>query len=134
MAPPSLAVVLCGDDPASAIYVRNKGRAAERAGIQFTLHRPPGESTTDELVELVRSLDADDTVDGILVQLPLPSQVDPDAVMARISPRRTPTDSTRTTSGASPKAIPPSSHPERHSVSWNCSAATTRRCAAAGRS
>ena len=88
MAPPSLAVVLCGDDPASAIYVRNKGRAAERAGIQFTLHRPPGESTTDELVELVRSLDADDTVDGILVQLPLPSHVDPDAVMARISPEK----------------------------------------------
>jgi methylenetetrahydrofolate dehydrogenase (NADP+)/methenyltetrahydrofolate cyclohydrolase len=88
MAPPSLAVVLCGDDPASAIYVRNKVRAAERAGIQFTLHRPPGESTTDELVELVRSLDADDTVDGILVQLPLPSHVDPDAVMARISPEK----------------------------------------------
>jgi methylenetetrahydrofolate dehydrogenase (NADP+)/methenyltetrahydrofolate cyclohydrolase len=88
MAPPSLAVVLCGDDPASAIYVRNKGRAAERSGIQFTLHRPPVESTTDELVELVRSLDADDAVDGILVQLPLPAQVDPDAVMARISPEK----------------------------------------------
>ncbi|MFZ0921037.1 MAG: tetrahydrofolate dehydrogenase/cyclohydrolase catalytic domain-containing protein, partial [Candidatus Dormiibacterota bacterium] len=43
--PPSLAVVLCGDDPASAIYVRNKGRAAERAGIHFALHMPPAEST-----------------------------------------------------------------------------------------
>ena len=41
--PPSLAVVLCGDDPASAVYVRNKGRAAERAGVRFTLHRPPAE-------------------------------------------------------------------------------------------
>lgn len=86
--PPSLAVVLCGDDPASAIYVRNKGRAAERAGVRFTLHRPPAESTTEELVALVRSLDSDETVDGILVQLPLPSQIDPDAVMARISPEK----------------------------------------------
>jgi methylenetetrahydrofolate dehydrogenase (NADP+)/methenyltetrahydrofolate cyclohydrolase len=84
--PPSLAVVLCGDDPASAIYVRNKGRAAERAGVRFTLHRPPAESTTEELVALVRSLDSDESVDGILVQLPLPSQIDPDAVMACISP------------------------------------------------
>ena len=70
LAPPSLAVVLCGDDPASAIYVRNKGRAAERAGIRFQLHTPPRESTTDGLVQLVRSLDADDAVDGILGQSP----------------------------------------------------------------
>jgi methylenetetrahydrofolate dehydrogenase (NADP+) / methenyltetrahydrofolate cyclohydrolase len=87
-APPSLAVVLCGDDPASAIYVRNKGRAAERAGVRFALHRPPAESTTDELVALVRALDADETIDGILVQLPLPRQIDPDAVMACISPEK----------------------------------------------
>jgi methylenetetrahydrofolate dehydrogenase (NADP+)/methenyltetrahydrofolate cyclohydrolase len=86
--PPSLAVVLCGDDPASAIYVRNKGRAAERAGVRFTLHRPPAESTTEELVALVRSLDSDETVDAILVQLPLPSQIDPDTVMACISPEK----------------------------------------------
>ncbi|MGA8633844.1 MAG: bifunctional methylenetetrahydrofolate dehydrogenase/methenyltetrahydrofolate cyclohydrolase FolD [Candidatus Dormiibacterota bacterium] len=86
--PPSLAVVLCGDDPASAIYVRNKGRAAERAGVRFTLHRPPAESTTEELVALVGSLDSDETVDGILVQLPLPSQIDPDTVMACISPEK----------------------------------------------
>jgi methylenetetrahydrofolate dehydrogenase (NADP+) / methenyltetrahydrofolate cyclohydrolase len=87
-APPSLAVVLCGDDPASAIYVRNKGRAAERAGVRFALHRPPAESTTDDLVTLVRGLDADDTIDGILVQLPLPKQIDPDAVIACISPEK----------------------------------------------
>jgi methylenetetrahydrofolate dehydrogenase (NADP+)/methenyltetrahydrofolate cyclohydrolase len=86
--PPSLAVVLCGDDPASAIYVRNKGRAAERAGIHFTLHRPSGESTTSEVVALVRSIEADETVDGILVQLPLPRQIDPDAVMSCISPEK----------------------------------------------
>jgi len=88
IAAPSLSVVLCGDDPASAIYVRNKGRAAERAGVRFTLHRPPAESTTDELAALVRSIDADESVDGILVQLPLPAQIDEDTVMACISPEK----------------------------------------------
>jgi methylenetetrahydrofolate dehydrogenase (NADP+) / methenyltetrahydrofolate cyclohydrolase len=87
-APPSLAVVLCGDDPASAIYVRNKGRAAEQAGVRFALHRPPAESTTDELVALVQALDTDETVDAILVQLPLPKHIDPDAVMACMSPEK----------------------------------------------
>jgi methylenetetrahydrofolate dehydrogenase (NADP+)/methenyltetrahydrofolate cyclohydrolase len=85
---PSLSVVLCGDDPASAIYVRNKGRAAERAGVRFTLHSPPAESTTEELVALVRSIDADESVDGILVQLPLPAQIDADTVTACISPEK----------------------------------------------
>jgi methylenetetrahydrofolate dehydrogenase (NADP+)/methenyltetrahydrofolate cyclohydrolase len=86
--PPSLAVVLCGDDAASAIYVRNKGRAAERAGVTFALHRPSGESTTAELVALVRSLDADESIDGILVQLPLPKHVDAESVTACISPEK----------------------------------------------
>lgn len=86
--PPSLAVVLCGDDPASAIYVRNKGRAAERAGVTFALHRPSGDSTTAELVDLVRSLDADESVDGILVQLPLPQHIDAEAVTGCISPEK----------------------------------------------
>jgi len=83
--PPSLAVVLCGDDPASALYVRNKGRAAERVGIHFMLHRLPGTSTTAELVDLVRELDADDEVDGILVQVPLPSHIDEQAVTRWVS-------------------------------------------------
>jgi methylenetetrahydrofolate dehydrogenase (NADP+)/methenyltetrahydrofolate cyclohydrolase len=87
-APPSLAVVLCGDDPASALYVRNKGRAAERAGVRFALHTPPAESTTDELVTLVRALDADEGVDGILVQLPLPPQIDAAAVTECVSPEK----------------------------------------------
>jgi methylenetetrahydrofolate dehydrogenase (NADP+)/methenyltetrahydrofolate cyclohydrolase len=77
---PHLAVVLCGDDPASHTYVRNKGRAAEKAGIRFTLHTPPGTSTTAQLVELVRSVVADDDVDGVLVQLPLPHQIDQESV------------------------------------------------------
>ena len=87
-APPSLAVVLCGDDPASALYVRNKGRAAERTGVRFTLHTPPADSTTDDIVKLVSALDADDAVDGILVQLPLPPQIDAPAVMQRVSPQK----------------------------------------------
>ncbi len=82
---PCLAVVLCGDDPASALYVRNKGRAAERVGIRFILHTPPGTSTTGELVDLVKALDADGEVDGILVQVPLPSQIDEQAVTQWIS-------------------------------------------------
>jgi methylenetetrahydrofolate dehydrogenase (NADP+) / methenyltetrahydrofolate cyclohydrolase len=86
--PPSLAVVLCGDDPASALYVRNKGRAAERAGVRFTLHTPPADSSTAELVALVEALDADDSVDGILVQLPLPPQIDAAAVMECVSPEK----------------------------------------------
>jgi len=84
--PPSLAVVLCGDDPASALYVRNKGRAAEKTGVRFALHTPAAASTTAELVDLVRTLDADDGIDGILVQLPLPGHVDATAVTECVSP------------------------------------------------
>jgi methylenetetrahydrofolate dehydrogenase (NADP+) / methenyltetrahydrofolate cyclohydrolase len=87
-APPSLAVVLCGDDPASALYVRNKGRAAERTGVRFTLHTPPADSTTAELIALVSALDADDAVDGLIVQLPLPPQIDAAAVTACVSPAK----------------------------------------------
>jgi methylenetetrahydrofolate dehydrogenase (NADP+)/methenyltetrahydrofolate cyclohydrolase len=84
-APPSLAVVLCGDDPASALYVRNKGRAAERTGVRFMLHTPPADSTTADLVALVSALDADDTVDGIIVQLPLPPQIEAATVTECVS-------------------------------------------------
>lgn len=87
-APPSLAVVLCGDDPASALYVRNKGRAAERTGVRFMLHTPPADSTTADLVALVSALDADDTVDGIIVQLPLPPQIDAATVTECVSPEK----------------------------------------------
>jgi methylenetetrahydrofolate dehydrogenase (NADP+) / methenyltetrahydrofolate cyclohydrolase len=87
-APPSLAVVLCGDDPASALYVRNKGRAAERTGVRFTLLTPPADSTTADLVALVRALDADDSVDGIIVQLPLPPQIDAATVTECVSPEK----------------------------------------------
>lgn len=73
---PGLEVVLVGEDPASQVYVRNKERAAAKTGIRGAVHRLPAETTQDELVALVRKLNADDTVDGILVQLPLPSGLD----------------------------------------------------------
>jgi methylenetetrahydrofolate dehydrogenase (NADP+) / methenyltetrahydrofolate cyclohydrolase len=88
MAAPGLAVVLVGDDPGSAIYVRNKGRAAEQAGIGFQLLRPPADSTTSQLITVVRDLDRDDRVDAILVQLPLPAHIDADAVIESISPEK----------------------------------------------
>lgn len=87
-APPALAVVLCNDSEASAIYVRNKGRAAERAGMRFHLHKPPLDSSTESLVQLVRSINADAEVDGMLVQLPLPPQIDADAVGDAIAPEK----------------------------------------------
>lgn len=87
-APPCLAVVLCNDNPASAIYVRNKGRAAERAGMRFILHTPPLSSSTRELVDVVRMLNADESVDALLVQLPLPSQVDAEEVGDAIAPHK----------------------------------------------
>jgi len=85
---PRLDVVLCGDNAASGIYVRNKGRVAEQLGIRFTLHTPPADSTTAQLVALVRELSADDDVDAILVQLPLPGQVDQDQVIDALDPAK----------------------------------------------
>ena len=86
--PPCLAVVLCGDNQASAIYVRNKGRAAEKVGMRFQLHTPPATSSTDELVALVQRLNRDARVDALLVQLPLPPHIDPDAVGDAIAPEK----------------------------------------------
>lgn len=70
--PPSLTAVLVGDDPASQVYVRNKERACERAGITGGVHRLPAETSEAELLDLIAELNQDDTVNGILVQLPLP--------------------------------------------------------------
>lgn len=79
--PPTLAAVLVGDDPASQVYVRNKEQACHRAGIQSQLIRLAGSSTTDEVVGLVRQLNQDSKVSGILVQLPLPRQIHTQAVL-----------------------------------------------------
>jgi len=83
---PGLGVVLCGDNPASATYVRLKGKVAEEIGIRVDVHRPAADSSTAAICELVLRMDDDDGIDGILVQLPLPSQIDPDAVLAAIRP------------------------------------------------
>jgi len=86
--PPGLATVLVGDDPASAIYVRRKHEAAEEAGIRNFDHQPSGSISQDELWELVSDLNANEEVDGILVQLPLPDQLLPDPIIAAIDPHK----------------------------------------------
>lgn len=84
--PPCLAVVLVGDDPASDVYVRNKARRTEAAGMRSIEIRKPAATTQDEIVEIVRGLNADDAVDGILVQMPLPAHIDANRVIATIDP------------------------------------------------
>jgi methylenetetrahydrofolate dehydrogenase (NADP+)/methenyltetrahydrofolate cyclohydrolase len=82
---PHLAAVLVGEDPASAIYVRNKQRACEKSGIKSTLHNLPAETTQDELLSLVQRLNDDAEVHGILVQLPLPEQIDETAILDAVA-------------------------------------------------
>jgi len=82
---PGLAVVLVGDDPASQIYVRNKGLQAREAGMNSFEHRLPATATEAELLARIAALNEDSTVNGILVQLPLPRQIDPEAVIAAIA-------------------------------------------------
>jgi methylenetetrahydrofolate dehydrogenase (NADP+)/methenyltetrahydrofolate cyclohydrolase len=79
-----LEVVLVGDDPASQVYVRSKEKASVEAGMRGAVHRLPADASQASVVELVRRLNADPSVDGILVQLPLPKHVDPDAVVDEI--------------------------------------------------
>ena len=85
---PGLEVVLVGDDPASQVYVRNKERASIETGMRGAVHRVPADASQGRVVELVQRLNADPAVDGILVQLPLPKQIDPDAVIACIEPAK----------------------------------------------
>jgi methylenetetrahydrofolate dehydrogenase (NADP+)/methenyltetrahydrofolate cyclohydrolase len=86
--PPGLEVILIGEDPASAIYVRNKGRASEKVGIRSQTHHLPATVTTEEVLELIDRLNADQSVHGFLVQLPVPDQVDEKALQHRISPAK----------------------------------------------
>ena len=83
---PNLAAVLVGEDAASDIYVRNKRRACGRVGIENQLHRMSAESRQDDLLELIVKLNKDDHVHGILVQLPLPSQIDATRILDAINP------------------------------------------------
>lgn len=85
---PGLAVILVGDNPASAIYVRNKRRACEKTGIVDHAHDLPASTTQDELLRLIDDLNANPAIDGILVQLPLPAHIDSRAVIERINPAK----------------------------------------------
>lgn len=85
---PCLAVVLVGDDPASAVYVRNKKLACQKSGIESRSYVLPSETTQDDLLKLVDELNSDPAVDGILVQLPLPAHIDSQAVLERIEPHK----------------------------------------------
>ncbi len=83
---PGLAVVIVGEDPASQLYVRNKGETTLKAGMRSDTHRLPVETTQDELLALIAQLNADAGIHGILVQLPLPRHIDSAAVLDAISP------------------------------------------------
>lgn len=85
---PGLAVVLIGNDPASEIYVRNKRRGCEEAGIQSFAHDLPASTTQDELNQLIDRLNEDPIIDGILVQTPLPSHLDTESVIEQIDPKK----------------------------------------------
>ena len=85
---PGLAVVLAGHNPASEIYVRNKVKSCEQIGIYSEKHTPPDTATTEDLLALVEELNQRDEIDGILVQLPLPPQIDSKAVLLAVSPAK----------------------------------------------
>jgi methylenetetrahydrofolate dehydrogenase (NADP+)/methenyltetrahydrofolate cyclohydrolase len=85
---PGLAVVLVGDDPASAVYVRNKIKACERHGVRSVFERRNAWITEDELLSLIARLNADPTIHGILVQMPLPRHIDPRRVVEAIDPAK----------------------------------------------
>jgi len=85
---PALATVIVGEDPASQVYVANKHKACAEAGMESVHHELPAETSENELLELVGHLGLDEGVDGILVQLPLPPQIDPDAIVAAIDPAK----------------------------------------------
>ncbi len=85
---PGLAVILVGNNPASQVYVRNKGRQTRDCGMQSFEHKLPTETTQDSLLALIAELNDDDAVDGILVQLPLPAHIDPDPVLDAIDPSK----------------------------------------------
>jgi methylenetetrahydrofolate dehydrogenase (NADP+)/methenyltetrahydrofolate cyclohydrolase len=85
---PGLAVVLLGDDPASQVYVRNKVRTCRELGMHSEQYALPSETRNDELLSLIDRLNADNNIDGILVQLPLPEHIEEKAVLERISPEK----------------------------------------------
>ncbi len=107
---PTLATVIVGEDPASEVYVKMKHKACGEAGMGSVHHGLGSATSEDELLALVRSLNEDDEIDGILVQLPLPDQIDPDAIVAAIDPRKDVDGLTPTSAGllahGTPQMVP----------------------------
>ena len=116
---PGLAAVLVGDDPASAVYVRNKRRACDEVGIFSETFALPASTSQDELLELVDRLNQDSRFHGILVQLPLPDQIDQYAVMKPWTRGKTWTASILSTPGNCCRGALPSC-PARRRESSNC--------------
>src|ERR1700730_12261300 len=85
---PGLASVLVGENPASQLYVKSKIAACGQLGLASWMHTPPASITTDQMLDLVRALNNDNAVDGILIQLPLPSQVDTKRVLEAVDPAK----------------------------------------------
>ena len=85
---PGLAVIIVGEDPASKVYVRNKHKACEEIGFTSFGYELPADTTEEQLIGLVKQLNADDRVHGILVQLPLPRHLDEEKVLLTIDPRK----------------------------------------------
>ena len=116
--------MLVGDNPASQVYVRNKQNACEQVGFQSELLRLPAETSKDELLELIDKLNARDDVDGILVQLPLPQQIDGDKITERMAVS---TDNAWSVPGEKPPPVgkpgqvPPQLSKEMESGMWDVS-------------
>ncbi len=85
---PGLAVILVGDHPASQLYVRNKAKMAKKLGINSQIHSLPAETDQTSVIDLIQSLNHDETVHGILIQLPLPKQINPLAIQAATAPEK----------------------------------------------
>ena len=85
---PGLAAVLVGENPASQLYVKSKIAACEELGMASWMHTPPADASTDHMLQLVRDLNRDDKVDGILIQLPLPSQINSKWVLEAVAPAK----------------------------------------------
>ncbi len=88
MRPPGIAVILVGNDPASSVYVRNKRQACEQVGMHSVYHHLDTEVTEQALLELISQLNLDPTIDGILLQLPLPKHIDAEKMLEHIDPRK----------------------------------------------
>jgi methylenetetrahydrofolate dehydrogenase (NADP+)/methenyltetrahydrofolate cyclohydrolase len=86
--PPGLAVVLVGEDPASAVYVRHKEKGCEEVGFHHVTHRMPADTPEQDVLDLIGSLNADQSIDGILVQLPLPGHMDQEKVLVAVDPAK----------------------------------------------